>query len=830
MNRGLRLVLLLLVVVVITTVVSERSPRLAPPRCPLAGGPPSASGTAAAPAYSPVALKGPVGWDVFREVEQLPVLPIGTQPRMFSSADPRGGNRDGFRGAYLCRDDAGYVLGEHAGPGELTSLWFTRGNGDVSATGRLRVELDGRTVIDAPLQDVVDGQLGAPFVWPLVSNADQSSGGVSIQVPMPFQRSMRVMTEAIPRFYRVQYRAFADTAGVPRFDPSDEATDVVDALRAAGTRAPGPARPGMRRERRSSTLAPGHTLAPVRLEGPGLISALRLVLPSVQVLAQRQQGGPAAGAAQTSLAVDPANRGVRVVRRSVRRDTTQTSPVLVNESSRARTFDDPRSRPGGGFEQTLRLPAEATAGTDRLLLTDVDPGPATLEVQSRVAGRWVVTDRRELAGPPPGPGDAPADPDRVLQGLRLRISFDGDRTVDVPVGEFFGVGLGERPVSTLLFAVDPVDGYQSWWPMPFARNAEVSLHNASDVSVDVGQLQVDWHPDQRWGDELGPGGRAGHFHAEHRAGATTAGRDWEMAAIEGHGRVVGFTQTFRGREPGRTYLEGDERVFVDGARSPQLHGTGTEDLYLGGWYFNRGPFTTPFSGHSAHLRGESGCPHECDAAHRVLLADSLAFHEQLQFRIEHGVDNRFAADYGSTVFWYGRGQPALVHTDSIDVGNPRSERDSGYAGGGRLRRLSASHPGHDEAAVVTDRLRESRDTIRFRLSLEPDNAGVLLRRRADQARRGQAAHVLVDGAPAGTWYQPDGNRARRWRDDDLLLPADLTHGRESIEVTLQPVPGAPPWTAARYGAFSLRRPAMAGAPAPVGPVASGPDQASPGQE
>lgn len=823
MTRGLRLLIVVLVALVIVPVVTERHPRLAPPRCPLAGGPPSGPDGGAAPAPAPDPLKGPVGWDTFRELEALPVLPIGTQPRMFSSADPRGGNHDGFRGAYLCRDGDQFVLGEHAGPGELTSLWFTRGDGDVSANGRLRVELDGETVIDALLQDLVDGRVGAPFVWPLVGNADHSSGGVYIQVPMPFRRSMRVMTDAVPRFYRVQYRAFADAAGVQRFDPSDEAADVVATLRAARAPAPESVRPGSRQERRSATLPPGETLPPVRLDGPGLISALRLTLPQVQVLPQRQHGGLGAGAVETAFDVDPDNRGVRIVRRSANRDATQTTEVLVDETSTPWTFGAPRPHPRGGLEQRLELPAEATAGKDRLLLADVDPGPATLHVQSRVEGQWRTTDQRELPRPLPGDTDEGSRrPDEVLQGLHLRISFDGQRTVDVPVGEFFGVGLGERPARTLLFTVDPVDGYHARWPMPFARSAEVSLHNAADVSVGVGQLQVDWRPDQRWERALGPDGHAGHFHAEHRAGPTEPGQDWEMAALDGHGRVVGLTQTFRGREPGRTYLEGDERIFVDGARSPQLHGTGTEDLYLAGWYFNRGPFTTPFTGLSAHLRGEHGCRHECEAAYRVLVADSLAFHDQLAMRIEHGIDNEFAADYASTVFWYGRPDPALAHTDRVDVGNPRSERASGYRGQGRLRRLTALPPGHDRPTAVTDRVREARGTIRFRVSLDPDNAGVLLRRRADQARRGQAAHVLVDDVPAGTWYQPDGNRSRRWLDDDLFLPARLTRGHDSVEITLQPLPEAPPWTAGRYDVFSLRLPSHPSAPSPIGVAAAGP--------
>ena len=48
-------------------------------------------------------------------------------------------------------------------------------------------------------------------------------------------------------------------------------------------------------------------------------------------------------------------------------------------------------------------------------------------------------------------------------------------------------------------------------------------------------------------------------------------------------------------------LEGDERVFIDDLGvNPQIHGTGTEDMYNGGWYFSLGQFSLPV--HGAPLR------------------------------------------------------------------------------------------------------------------------------------------------------------------------------------------------------------------------------------
>src|SRR5207253_7840378 len=122
---------------------------------------------------------------------------------------------------------------------------------------------------DAPLQDVVDGKLGAPFVWPLVGNGDDTAGGSVIKVPMPYRESMRITTQANPLFYHVAYREFADADGVHRFDPSDPAQDVIDRLRAYGLRDPklpsGAAAAGLER---SSAVAGSSSVA---LSGSGWI-------------------------------------------------------------------------------------------------------------------------------------------------------------------------------------------------------------------------------------------------------------------------------------------------------------------------------------------------------------------------------------------------------------------------------------------------------------------------------------------------------------------------------------------------------------------------------
>lgn len=60
-------------------------------------------------------------------------------------------------------------LAESEGAGEVESIWFTRDGGDVTRTGNIKIVLDGKTVVDSSLQAVVNVELGAPFLFPLVA-------------------------------------------------------------------------------------------------------------------------------------------------------------------------------------------------------------------------------------------------------------------------------------------------------------------------------------------------------------------------------------------------------------------------------------------------------------------------------------------------------------------------------------------------------------------------------------------------------------------------------------------------------------------------------------
>jgi hypothetical protein len=226
-----------------------------------------------------------IGWDTYRRLDRLPYLSADTQTLQVSSFDRSGGDFDistgnqNGSGGCLASGGAGCVIAEDRGAGEVDSIWFTRDGGNVTRMGAIRIDLDGQTVIDAPLQSVVDGALGAPFVWPLVANAAQSPAGVYIKVPMPYRQSMRISVAKNLQYYHVDYRQFSTADGVTTFSPADPALDVIATLRAAGTVDPKPGAATAAHHNRVVEVPADAGVTIAESTGSATISELRLQLP-----------------------------------------------------------------------------------------------------------------------------------------------------------------------------------------------------------------------------------------------------------------------------------------------------------------------------------------------------------------------------------------------------------------------------------------------------------------------------------------------------------------------------------------------------------------------
>ncbi len=257
----------------------------------------------------------------------------------------------------------------------------------------------------------------------------------------------------------------------------------------------------------------------------------------------------------------------------------------------------------------------------------------------------------------------------------LRMYWDGEEkpSVECPIGDFFGVGFGEQKDYISLPLNETSGGYNCYWPMPFHKSARWTLENRSDRKIDAFYYNIDFTAY----DALPPEQR--HFHAHwRRENPTTRGSNYTILDTTGSGHLVGVALFMQARLPHDIgFLEGDEMVYVDGdtpglsAAKTRIHpddkdsphgttfvGTGTEDFFSSGWYFDRGPYSAPF--HGCIIKDELMAR---ISAYRWYIEDAIPFTQSIRFTIEHGTNNDHEADYSSVAYFYASGDvkpaPAL---------------------------------------------------------------------------------------------------------------------------------------------------------------------------
>jgi len=278
-----------------------------------------------------------------------------------------------------------------------------------------------------------------------------------------------------------------------------------------------------------------------------------------------------------------------------------------------------------------------------------------------------------------------------------------------------------------------------------------------------------------------------YFTAIYHSGETVYGHDWLLDEGQGPGWFVGVVQSMMNSH----YCEGNEHFTLDGAVSPQLNGTGTEDYYLACFWPNP-DFDTPFGCVAGNILEEgggdlAGAYHVPASYSRFHLEAPIPFFSAIDARIQHGGQSDILSNYRSLGFAYVRKSPALFPTDSIIIGLPASEKAHGYeaAASSPATELSAYPEGeHFETRIKASGRHHTGGEIRFRIAVDPANDGVRLRRRIDQKNARQKALVYVDGRYAGCWYYGYENEYLRWNDTDFEIASSFSRGRKFLEIKL----------------------------------------------
>lgn len=151
--------------------------------------------------------------------------------------------------------------------------------------------------------------------------------------------------------------------------------------------------------------------------------------------------------------------------------------------------------------------------------------------------------------------------------LRLRVYYDHSPTpsVDVPVGDFFGVGLGHERQLRSLMVVNGSEGRSrnSYWAMPFRKACRITITNEGRRRVSNLYYHVDWEKRTLPAD-------IGYFHAWYRQELPAkAGQPYEVLSVTGRGQYVGTLLNVIQVAPG-WFGEGDEHLFIDGEKTASI--------------------------------------------------------------------------------------------------------------------------------------------------------------------------------------------------------------------------------------------------------------------
>ncbi|HIJ66298.1 MAG TPA: DUF2961 domain-containing protein [Candidatus Hydrogenedentes bacterium] len=262
----------------------------------------------------------------------------------------------------------------------------------------------------------------------------------------------------------------------------------------------------------------------------------------------------------------------------------------------------------------------------------------------------------------------------------LRMFWDGEDTpsVEAPFGDFFCIGnCTVRRFASLMVAVNagsgPLhanNGYNCYFPMPFARGARIEIENQSERWLGGLPAALWYHIDYEELDAP-PDNAIGRFHAQWRRENLTVVSDavkktmenkepnlnltgdenYVMLEAQGEGHIAGLFLEVNNVQGG-WYGEGDDMMFIDGDTwPPSQHGTGTEEVFGGG----AGPnveYAGPYTGFLLVENRDGEQYKGLNAMYRWYVQDPIRFHKSVRMSIEHGHGNDFANDYASVAYWY----------------------------------------------------------------------------------------------------------------------------------------------------------------------------------
>ena len=250
-----------------------------------------------------------------------------------------------------------------------------------------------------------------------------------------------------------------------------------------------------------------------------------------------------------------------------------------------------------------------------------------------------------------------------LKELVLRGYWDGNDkpSVEVPIGDFFGLNLGSYQVyQSEYLACSPGRSLNCYFAMPYRQSARFTVTNEGKAEVGSLYSNIDYLTVPRLPDD------SLYFHAQYRQSAPTTpltgptprlnpdgAQNYVYMEAKGRGHLMGVTLGVL-LNAGGWWGEGDDMIFVDDDSKPVIVGTGSEDYFLGSWNFGGRDGAVPFAhamyGAPIIVNPERTGGRYC--CYRWHGDNPVTFQSSLKHTMEHGHANDRGDNFYSAAYWY----------------------------------------------------------------------------------------------------------------------------------------------------------------------------------
>lgn len=672
----------------------------------------------------------------------------------------------------------------------------------------------------------------SPFTKPIVQNLYESSGGFWSYIQMPVAKSLIVTVDSAGVFNHFNIRQLPRDTVIQSWRNTQNNSYLINEFNKNGSY-PKNNITQTTKDSTTKSLAPNENVMVFSTSGSLMIDGIQMNIPQLDYTYSnfiKDSGKMHRGTSKFTLKINGNADSVLLIKRSNKsynldmnfRNISENLNVIIDNQNAGNWKNTKYRTYRYWSNDTFRVPKSLFQGKSKLdfqikFLNDqscnefyywiscnnvITDSLDVANTASEAAHAYTATNvQTSLVSEINNRYDAPKSikqkNKQLLDSLMIKIYFDDEASPSViaPVGLFFATGFNDATYMKSIPCGNINGEFYNYFSMPFWSNARVELQNISHQNIN--DVTIKWLTSNNTFTK----NEVGYFKTIYNKAFKdyNDNTDYLVAIVDGKGRYVGtIIEAEQVSDTFFCWLEGDEHIYVDDAKTPAFIGTGTEDYFNSTFYFILDEYSLQ----------QNGCTNSDDFYHKSMyrfhLTDPINFEKNIRFQIEHGDFNNKLGYYNSLAFLYVQPSKCLL-SDSLDVGNTNSELVHQYTTPNNKIAIdkTSSFEGEKFQQTLTQDGYAITDSVQFKVNINRFNKGVRLLRTFDFTSKNQQANIYVDDSLVGEWLNAGFNNYSKFREEYFNIPEKYTKNKSSITIKCVNKNPASKWTELYYKVYSI---------------------------